>query len=462
MEKTDSNLKSYLSKLNDIPLLSREDENALLKDIEIRQTKILQDCAKSEFFRSELLELLKAQNISEITKISRKLDDNSSKTAIKAVTNSFIKLTESLENYTGFEEVQRNLNAVALSGSLIHNVVSRVKRKFDKIGIFEKELAAFLRYFEVSSEAELKDLIAKIKDSDTARIFFARKLETTETRLMSRIFEYSELSSSVKVFQELGITETNFPEVKKLYESITQSEAEMKRFKDELISKNLRLVVSRAKRFVGRGLDFEDLVQEGNIGLIKSINKHDPSRGTKVATYATWWVDQAIRRAISNKSKTVRIPTHIEFLQTQISTAVSRLTTKLGRHPTNEEISEQVDVDVAVLDRLDTVAKHRMGIDDELVSGRSYLDVLPDTSETPFTLLAQKNLREKIRSILSTLPPRTEKIIRLRFGIGEPQEELTFKEIGEQLNITKMGALLNQSRGLERMKKKGIKIDDLT
>lgn len=463
MDTNDSNLKHYLSQLNDSPLLTREEEEELLKNVDLRQSIILQECVVSDFFRMELIDLLKAQSLEDIVKISRKLDEESPKGEIAAVSDSFVKLVESLEKYTSLESVQKLLSAVSLSGTLIHTLVSRVKKKFVRIETYEKDLAGFLRYFEVAGEPALQEVIAKIKDSDVAKGYYARKFETTEQRLMGRIYEYTELAASLKSLEEAGVNPSNFQEIKTLFKTIAFNEAEMKRSKDELTVRNLRLVVSRAKKFVNRGLDFEDLVQEGNIGLIKAINKHDSSRGTKIATYATWWIDQTIRRAISNKSKTVRIPTHIEFLQTQLSTIVAKLTNELGRVPTKEEIGEKAKVDVEVLERLERIAIHKIGIEDEMSTGVSMLDILPsDPGENPFNLTAKKLLREKIRAILGTLPPRTEKIIRLRFGIGEPHDEMTLQEIADQVGLTKMGVRLVQNKGLDKIKKKGEFKDDLS
>lgn len=463
MDNTDSNLKFYMSQLNKTPLLTRDEEDALLQNVDTRQAKILQDCISSDFFRAELLDHLKSQNLEEIVKISRKLDEESPPKDVALISDAFVKLTESLELYTNVADVQAWLDAVSLSGTLIHSLVTKVKKKFSRMETYERDLASFLRFFEVKTEPELLALQVKIKDSDVAKGYFARKFMTSEQRMMAKFYEYGELALSLRGLEDVGVNKDNFAEIKGLYTSITTTEAEMKRFQDELISRNLRLVISRAKKFMNRGLDFEDLVQEGNIGLIKAVNKHDSSRGTKIATYATWWIDQTIRRAISNKSKTVRIPTHIEFLQTQLSTTIAKLTNELGRVPTKEEISARTGTDVEVLERLERIALHKIGIEDEMSTGVSMLDILPtDPSENPFNLTAKKMLRERIRAILGTLPPRTEKIIRLRFGIGEPQEEMTLQEIADQVGLTKMGVRLVQNKGLDKIKKKGEFKDDLS
>lgn len=463
MDNQDSSLKYYLAQLHETPLLTRDEEDTLLQSIELRQNKILQECVSSEFFKNELLELLRSQSTEDIVKISRRLDENSSKSQINQVISAFNKLIKSLEINDNQSNIQVQLSALSISGTLVHTLVTQIKKKYSRIDNYEKKLEELLSYFEVPAEPDLVKLIEKINSNDTAKAYYARKFMVNEQRLLVKIHEYSEHVSSLASLEASGIGADNFEEIKKLYNSITQTEAEMKRFKDELIKRNLRLVVSRAKKFSNRGLDFDDLIQEGNIGLIKAINKHDPTRGAKIGTHATWWIDQTIRRAISNKSKTVRIPTHIEFLQTQLTTIVTKLTNALGRVPTKEEIAEKANVDVPTLERLEQIAIHKIGIDDEMATGVSMMDILPSTSvDSPFNLTAKRLLREKIRQILGTLPPRTEKIIRLRFGIGEPHEEMTLQQIADSVGLTKMGVRLVQNKGLEKIKKKGDLDDELS
>jgi RNA polymerase primary sigma factor len=452
----DSSLKFYLSQLNAAPLLKREEEEALLKSIEKRQSKILQECVSSEFFKAELLSLLQSQVKEDIVNVSRKLDQLSTPAEIKKMAKVFDQLLNDLDKSNKQSKIQVGLEALALSGTLTHTLVTKIKRKYTRIAEYESARKLLFKFFEVTKDRDLAERVKEIQSDDTARAYYVRKFETTEQRLLSRVYEYSEHIDSLKTMQDVGITPQNFEEIKELYESIVTTEAEMKEFQDELIRRNLRLVVSRAKKLVNRGLDFEDLVQEGNIGLIKAINKHDSSRGTKISTYATWWIDQTIRRAISNKSKTVRIPTHIEFLQTQLASVVTELTNQLGRLPTKKEISKKSGESLEMLDRLEKIALHKVGIDEEMATGNSIMDVLPsDPSESPFNLTSKKMLREKIRKILSTLAPRTEKIIRLRFGIGEPQDEMTLQEIADEVGLTKMGVRLVQNKGLEKMRKKG-------
>lgn len=456
MENNQSSLKFYLSQLSDAPLLTREEEDKLLKSIEVRQAKILRDCVSSEFFKNELLDLLKAQDLSEIVNISRKLNEDSPKAQVAVVEEAFVRLVEELENASNKTKIQSLVETVGLSGTLVHALVTKIKKKYSAVKNNQTEMSNLLKFFECGSTTDLDKLLEQFKTDSVAKKYYARRFGVSEPRLMSKAYEYSECCAVAKSIVDIGLTPESILDLKELYASITSTELEMSKARDELINRNLRLVVSRAKKFVNRGLDFEDLVQEGNIGLIKAINKHDASRGTKISTYATWWIDQTIRRAISNKSKTVRIPTHIEFMQTQLSAVVTKLTNELGRVPNKEEIAKRAKVDVDALEKLEQIALHKIGIDDEMSTGLTMMDLLPsDPTENPFNLTARKMLRERIRQILSTLPPRTEKIIRLRFGIGEPHDEMTLEQIAQTIGLTKMGVRLVQNKGLEKMKKKG-------
>lgn len=455
MDHQDSSLKFYLSQLHNAPLLTRDEENALLHNIETRQAKIMAECVGSAFFRAELLDLLRAQKPEDIVKISRRLTDESPQVEVDTVSAALMCLIQGLEAGHGQALLDELLDAVSISGTLVHALVTQIKNKYSSIDSTERRLRELLAYFEVGNLSDLRGLVDNIRNSEVAKTYFTRKFETTEQRLMARVHEVAEYEASLRALESSGLDGTNSPEIKALFRSITESEREMKRFKDELIRRNLRLVVSRAKKFSGRGLDFDDLVQEGNIGLIKAIDKHDPTRGAKIGTHATWWIDQTIRRAISNKSKTVRIPTHIEFLQTQLTGVVSRLTGELGRPPTKEEIAAEGLISVDGLEKLGQIATHKIGIEDEVSAGVTMLDLLSaDGSENPFSLTSKKLLREKVRQVLGTLHPRTEKIIRLRFGIGEPHEELTLQQIADHVGLTKMGVRLVQNKGLEKLKKK--------
>ena len=310
--KSDSTLKYYLSQLNNHELLTKEEEIELLKSIELRQKKILRSCLSSDFFKSELHELLSKQDTDEIIKLSRKLNEESPKKEIKLVATAFVDLVDALDmDVPDIDVVEDLLNVVGISGTLINGLVQRVKKKYNSINECDQIAKRLMKYFEADSFTDMEGLIDGIKNDQKTRHYYCSKFYTTESKLLGRCHEFEDYKTQVKSLEQRGLSTDQLPEVRSLYKSIMVMENEMKQFKDELVQRNLRLVVSRAKKHLNKGLEFEDLIQEGNLGLMKAINKHDASRNTKISTYATWWIDQSIKRAISNKGRTVRIPTHI-------------------------------------------------------------------------------------------------------------------------------------------------------
>lgn len=456
MIKSDSTLKVYLSSLDSLDLLTREQEDEFLKGIEVNQIKILRNCVDSEFFRSELFSILNSLDTDEkgLIKLSRKLDDKSTKSDMDSKKKEFFDLVDLLRDSSDIQKIEKSLSDVALSGNIIDTLMNKVKKKYSKIQECDESEKRLMRFFLAKTMPEVEETIASIKNESTKQQTLNR-IYQTESTVAIKLYEYEQYKDQLKGLESIGLTMDDLQEVRSVYKSISDTEFHMKRFRDSLIKGNLRLVVSRAKNFTNRGLEFEDLIQEGNIGLMKAINKHDASRGTKVATYATWWIDQSIRRAISNKGKTVRIPTHIEWLQSCMAGAISELTQELNRPPEKHEIADKLKVDVSVLENLEKTALHEIGIDEELSSGISLMDILPsETSTNPFVQASENLLRERVRRVLGMLSPRTEKIIRLRFGIGEPSD-MTLQEIGNQMGVTKQAIRMAEKKALKEIKKKG-------
>lgn len=486
----DASIYQYLGEIDSGPLLTRTEEENLIKNIEVFQNQIIEGCLTSTFARSEMLSYLQSLHTSgtNITDISKKLDDESPEPLTTKFHAKFLELIKQLTAYdvnfksqteTEAQEslalVKVTLGDVALSGTIIHGIVTEIKKKHTKVTDAESQIKQVTKWFDGYKFEQVIDLISKIRNTAEIRTKLRLELGLNELQMLNKCGEWENI---IKDFNEVaaalpeGVT---FQIVKGAYSLIAGSEFKMKKFKNELIERNLRLVVSRAKRFMNRGLEFEDLIQEGNIGLIKAIDKYDSSKKTKVATYATWWIDQSIRRAISNKGKTVRIPTHIEFLQTNLTALIHKMTGELGRPPTLPEISEKSGHKLSVLEELQTRAIHEVGIEDEMSSGVSLLEILPsENTQSPYALTENKILRERIREILATLPPRTEKIIRLRYGIGEIPKELskfdvdekdeglTLQVIGDHIGITKQGVRVVETSALKKIKKKaGRYFDDV-
>lgn len=453
--KTDNVIKAYLNSIDSGPLLTREQETELLLQIEVYQKEILKEMVLSAYGRSELYVKLQSLVSSgkEIVDISKKLDDESKEDECEQMKIKFATLIESLAG-NDIDQINVLMADVALTGTIIHGVVLEIREKNSKIREFESKFKAVKNYFTTENDAEIYLQIST--DDPELRARVSKEFMLDEVKYNNKLNEWKQVLEFHKKVSDVT-KPYGFQDVKDLFNKIGGSEEKASRFKNTLITKNLRLVISRAKKHTGKGLDFEDLIQEGNIGLMRAVDKFDSSKKTKISTYATWWIDQSIRRGISNKGKTVRVPTHIEWMQTQLNALIQKMTGRLKRPPTLAEIAAESNYDLKTLEELQTRAQYEIGLDEELSSGVTLGDILPsDPSDNPFNHVEQKLMREKLREILSTLSPRTEKIIRLRFGIGEvPDDEgITLQEIGDMMDITKQGVRVVECAAFKVLKKR--------
>jgi RNA polymerase primary sigma factor len=471
-------VRIYLKEMGSFPLLTREGEVEIAKRIESGQQEVLTVVFNSPIAIQEVINLggdLRADRI-KTREVTNEIDEDETnvmeeRIQRKRVLNSINKIQHRNDQ---IRFLQRELKTRKKGPSRV-KIQGEISKKqaeifdaFEKIDLRETQINNIIqkmRQWDLRIEKALKGvrkyeeglgILIRETKKPMKKAKKSRSLSLKKALDLRKINEMSRIARNLKrtisrMERECGYASV---QLKEALRAIAAGEAKAKEAKNELVKSNLRLVISIAKRYVNRGLQFLDLIQEGNIGLMKAVDKFEYQRGYKFGTYATWWVRQAITRAIADQARTIRIPVHMVEVINKLNRTSRTLVQQIGREPTLEEIAEKMGVSLDHLQKILKITKKPVSLetpigDDEESRLEDFIE--DEKGISPQDAAINANLVKQTQKVLSTLNKREEKILRMRFGIGEKHDH-TLEEVGNDFNVTRERIRQIEAKALRKLK----------